>query len=157
MNHKGRIRRRERGAALVEMAIVLPLLVLLLFGMIEASWAFALTNDVRHGTREGARLAAVDFGDVATIGQEVCDRMDATNATVVVSLGDGSGGVDPGGRGSEGRITVALSYTSLTGVLDQFFGSKSLTSDIDFIVEQPLTGAAQWWTSGATTSFTCNP
>lgn len=147
----------ERGAALVEMAVVLPLLVLLLFGMIEASWAFALANDARHGAREGARLAAVDFGDVATIGQEVCDRMDASTATVVVTLGDASGGVDAGGRGSEGEITIALSYSSLTGILDQFFGAKTLTSDISFIVEQPIAGTAQWWTSGGSSSYTCNP
>jgi TadE-like protein len=148
---------RERGAALVEMAIVMPLLVLLLFGMIEASWAFALTNDARHGAREGARLAAVDFGDVAAIGAEVCSRMDASTATVVVTLGDASGGVDAGGRGSEGEITIALSYSSLTGILDQFFGAKTLTSDISFIVEQPIAGSAQWWTSGGSTSYTCNP
>ncbi|MGI9584504.1 MAG: TadE/TadG family type IV pilus assembly protein, partial [Acidimicrobiia bacterium] len=91
---------RESGAALVEMAMVLPLVVLLLFGMIEASWAFAQANDVRHGTREGARLAAVDYGDVAAIGTEVCDRMDIAGGTITVSLSDGSGGVDDGSRGS---------------------------------------------------------
>ena len=150
-------RASERGAALVEMAIILPLLVVLIFGGIEASWAFAQANDVRHAAREGARLAAVDFGDVDAIGAEICDRIDANTATVVVTLGDASGGTDAGGRGSEGIITVALAYTSLTGSLDQWFGSRSLTSDIDFIVEQPITGAAQWWTSGGQTSHTCNP
>ena len=55
-----KMRSQESGAALVEMAVILPLLVLLLFGVIEASWAFAQANDVRHGAREGARLAAVE-------------------------------------------------------------------------------------------------
>ncbi len=40
-------RASERGAALVEMAIILPLLVVLIFGGIEASWAFAQANDVQ--------------------------------------------------------------------------------------------------------------
>ena len=150
-----KMRSQESGAALVEMAVILPLLVLLLFGVIEASWAFAQANDVRHGAREGARLAAVDFGDAATIGAEVCSRMD-TDARVVVSLGDGSLGADAGDRGSEGTVEVRLSYSSLTGILDQFFAARQLTSDIAFIVEQPLSGEAQWWSSGAGGVFTCN-
>jgi Flp pilus assembly protein TadG len=69
--------RSERGAALVEMAVVLPLFVLMIFGMIEAGWAFAQPNDVRHGAREGARMAAVnDLDDVATITSDVCGRME---------------------------------------------------------------------------------
>jgi Flp pilus assembly protein TadG len=47
--------RSQRGAALVELAVILPLFVLLIFGMIEAGWAFAQANDVRHGAREGRR------------------------------------------------------------------------------------------------------
>jgi Flp pilus assembly protein TadG len=148
---------KERGAALVEMAIILPLLLLMLFGIIESAWAFAQANDVRHGAREGARLAAIDFGDAATIGAEVCSRMDAGNATITVTLTDGSGGVDDGSRGSEGRIVVSLAYTSLTGSLDVFFGPRNLTSDIDFILEQPLTGESQWWNSGSGGTFTCTP
>ena len=69
-------KRREQGASLVEFAVILPLLVMLIFGVIEASWAFAQHNDVRHGAREGARLSAVDHGTLPQIGQEVCDRMD---------------------------------------------------------------------------------
>lgn len=130
------------------MAIILPLVVLLLFGIIEASWAFAQANDVRHGAREGARLAAVDYGDVATIGAEVCDRMDIQGSGVTVSLGDGSSGADDGARGSEGQITVEVTYQSLTGFLDTWFGGKKLNSDIFFVTEQPLTPSAQWWSGG---------
>jgi hypothetical protein len=146
----------ESGAALVEMAMILPLIVLLLFGMIEASWAFAQANDVRHGAREGARLAAVDWGDTATIGAEVCDRMDIAGGTITVTLTDGSGGSDDGSRGSEGRIVIGLAYSSLTGVLNQWFADRTLSSDINFIVEQPLTGEAQWWGGGGGGTFTCN-
>ncbi len=145
----------ERGAALVEMAIILPVFVLLMFGMIEASWAFAQSNDVRHGAREGARLAAVDFGDVTSIATEVCSRMDTTGSGVTVTLGSGNPAPDPGDQGSIGRITVTTTYSSLTGVVDQFFHGKSLSSDIDFVLEQPLAGEAQWWNSGAGGTHTC--
>ncbi len=138
---------------MVELALILPLLLLLLFGVIEGSWAFAQANDVRHGAREGARLAAVDFGDVAAVGAETCSRMDLTSgATVTLSPGNSSS--DPGNRGTIGRIRVSVGYGSLTGFIDAFSGT-TLSSDIEFVLEQPRNGEAQWWASGSGGSFTC--
>jgi len=152
--------RSQRGAALVEMAVVLPLFVLMIFGMIEASWAFAQANDVRHGAREGARLAAVaaiPYQSVEDIGAEVCDRMDiAGGYEVIVTFGTNppssgpSNPIDDGSRGSEGQIEVSLSYTSITGALDQWFGGKTISSTIEFVIEAPISGASQWWTEAAT-------
>ena len=75
---RGRLRTRfakgERGAALVEMAMIFPVIIMLLFGVIEMSWLFAQANDVRHGAREGARLAAVNFGDTTAMGPRVGKR-----------------------------------------------------------------------------------
>lgn len=148
-----RLDRRQRGAALVEMAIVAPLLILLFFGIIEGSWAYAQANDVRHGAREGARLAAVDFGDAATIAAEVCDRMDLKttpeNVTVAFSGFDGAGV-----RGDTATITVRQTYDSVTGVLDPFFQGRVIGSSIEFRVERPLTGSASWW--GDTTVRPCS-
>ena len=153
-----RIRRQtgETGAALVEFAIILPLVVLLLFGIVEASWAFSQANDARHGAREGARLAAVDWGDVTAIATEVCDRMDIGGSIVTVTLGAATSPADPGDRGSEGRITVQVTYQSITGFLDTWLGGKQITSDIDFNLEQPITGEATWWNSGAGGTVTCS-
>lgn len=141
-----RFSRSERGAALVEMAIILPLFVILIFGMIEASWAFAQANDVRHGAREGARLAAVaatPFESVSEIGTEVCDRMDiAGGYAVVINFATPTG---DGSRGSEGTITVTLTYASVTGALDQWFGGTTIDSQVDFVIESPISGSATWW------------
>jgi Flp pilus assembly protein TadG len=140
---------------MVELAIVLPLMVMLMFGTVEASWAFAVANDVRHGAREGARLAAVDYGDVTTIATEVCDRMDIVNGNVTVALSDASAGADDGARGSEGKITVSITYQSLTGIFDTWMGGKTINSDIDFILEQPVIPEGQWWNSGSGGTYTC--
>lgn len=48
-------RRRERGATLVEFAVVAPLLFLLLFGIIEFGRVVATFNAVNTAAREGAR------------------------------------------------------------------------------------------------------
>lgn len=57
-------RRSERGAALVEFAIVLPLLMTLIFGVIEFGSLYNENLEVRSAAREGSRLAAVDNGCV---------------------------------------------------------------------------------------------
>jgi len=49
----------QSGAALVEFALVLPLLVLLLFGIIEFSIAFTRAAAVEAAAREAGRLAAL--------------------------------------------------------------------------------------------------
>jgi len=72
------------------------------------------------------------------------------SVTFAAPMGDGS-------RGSEGRIAVSLNYSSLTGSLDQWFGGRVITSDIDFIVEAPISGESTWWSNvvGGTVSYTC--
>jgi Flp pilus assembly protein TadG len=50
----------ESGAALVEFALVLPVLLLLLFGMLEFGRAFNYWIDETHLANEGARWAAVN-------------------------------------------------------------------------------------------------
>jgi Flp pilus assembly protein TadG len=46
-----------RGIALVEMALVLPLFLLVLLGMIEYSWMFWKNQQINNAAREGARIA----------------------------------------------------------------------------------------------------
>ena len=153
----GRLRFRrgdDRGASLVEMAFTLPLLLLLLFGIIEASWAFSQQNNIRHGAREGARLAAVDFGSVATIGQEVCDRMDVIAATQspTVALTPISADSVIGGQA---EISVSANLRTITGFLDPIFGGRTVGSTIEFRLEQPLSGEPAWWNGGSGGSYSC--
>ncbi len=49
----------KNGAALVELAIILPLLLLIVFGIFEFGRAMFITNTLNNAAREGARRAAV--------------------------------------------------------------------------------------------------
>jgi Flp pilus assembly protein TadG len=49
----------ERGVALVEFALILPILAALLFGMLDFGRAVNYWTDATHLTHEGARMAAV--------------------------------------------------------------------------------------------------
>ncbi len=51
-------KRTHRGAAAVEMAIVLPLLLLLILGVIEYGWMFLKNQGVTNVARQTARVAA---------------------------------------------------------------------------------------------------
>jgi Flp pilus assembly protein TadG len=52
--------KREDGQALPEFALVLPILIVVLFGVIHFGKAFNYWNDATHITAEGARYAAVN-------------------------------------------------------------------------------------------------
>ena len=61
---------RERGAAVVEFALVLPLLLMLVLGAIDWGWYFYAREVVTNAAREGART-----GSVSAVGSD-----DATSA-----------------------------------------------------------------------------
>ncbi len=55
----GRRPRRRRAAAVVEMAVVTPLLLTLLFGVIEFGWIFMVMETMTNATREACRVAVL--------------------------------------------------------------------------------------------------
>jgi Flp pilus assembly protein TadG len=141
-------RDREKGASAVEFAIVLPLLLTLVFGIMETGWLFAQINDIHHGAREGARLAAVNYED--GVQSEMCDRMNLASASSPVVTLTATEDSDASfiGRGDTGYVKVEITYQSLTGVLDSIFDGKKITSEVDFRLEQPLNGStAIAWTT----------
>ncbi len=65
MTHRSRS--RERGAALIEAALVLPILLLLTFGIWTTARAWQVNNTLQHAAREAARYGAtVEPWDPAT-------------------------------------------------------------------------------------------
>jgi len=62
--------RWRRAVAAVEMAVVTPLLLAVLFGIIEFGWLFTVQHTLVNASREGARtgvLEGADAGDVTTV------------------------------------------------------------------------------------------
>ena len=57
MSRQRRARRRRNGAAILEMALTLTLLLGLTFGSIEFGYFFFVKNTVQSAAREGARAA----------------------------------------------------------------------------------------------------
>ena len=57
--HARRIARDERGSPAVEFALTAPILMLLVFGIVQFGFAFYTYNEMLNGAREGARRLAV--------------------------------------------------------------------------------------------------
>lgn len=109
--------KRDGGASLIEFAVIMPLLLILVLGIIEFGFVLAQMNEVRHGAREGARYAAVsrpDYngsggtGDNADVRAVVCDTINLPGATISVEL---SGGLE---RYDYGTIRVVADTDSLS-------------------------------------------
>ncbi|QIA27137.1 pilus assembly protein [Thermaerobacter sp. PB12/4term] len=66
-----RLDRHQQGQSLVELAVLLPVLLLILMGVLDFGRYFYAGLTVRHAAREGARYGAVHPGDDAGIRQRV--------------------------------------------------------------------------------------
>lgn len=71
----------DRGAAIVEAAIYTPVLLLLLFGILEFSLAFRSYLTVSNGTRDASRTATV-MGDAADADLQILEAVEASMAAV---------------------------------------------------------------------------
>jgi Flp pilus assembly protein TadG len=66
--------REERGQALVEFVLLLPMLLLVLVGVIEVGIWIVTDGDLTSGTREAGRLLSTSTNDVSAI-QDVENRL----------------------------------------------------------------------------------
>ena len=74
------IARHERGQAVVEFALVLPVLLLLVFGVVEVTQAYSESLTIGAATREGARVAGALVNGGGTLG---CGGGQSPNAASV--------------------------------------------------------------------------
>ena len=69
----------ERGQAMVEFAVAAPVLVLLLFGIMQFGILFYTYIDLTSATREGARKAAVSRQDATPAATTIAAVRNATS------------------------------------------------------------------------------
>jgi Flp pilus assembly protein TadG len=142
----------ERGATLVEFAFILPIFVLLVFGVIDFGWAFAQNLDVKQGAREGGRIVAVNGGtgtgtaqcqSLQTQIRSQTQELNPTSLTVLLAFTDsnGNGAKDVGDLA---QVTVSYPLSSLSGLSTPFL-SGTMQSRVSVRLEQSGT----WTTTDA--------
>jgi Flp pilus assembly pilin Flp len=62
-----RFARDQRGSPAVEFAMIAPILILLVLGIVQFGFAFFTYNEMMNGAREGARRMAVGATDAVAI------------------------------------------------------------------------------------------
>lgn len=134
---KGRPGRRvRRGAAIVEMAVVAPLLLTLLFGVMEFGWMFMVHETITNTARECARIATLQGMTDADVQARFFQSMASTNVTPTVDMVQ----IQRTGTGENQVVTVTItvpySEVSITG-LTTFLGinSQSLRSSCSMRIE----------------------
>ncbi|HEX8550695.1 MAG TPA: TadE/TadG family type IV pilus assembly protein [Abditibacteriaceae bacterium] len=119
------IKRRRSGQSLVEFALVVPILIALMVGIMEFGWLAKNTLQLSNAVREGARTASMG-GTTTAIAQKVQQR--AVGITVSVTctfskdnstytpLGDNAG-FNTAPEGALIRVTALGTHRSLTGLI----------------------------------------
>lgn len=82
----------QKGQSLVEFALIVPLILLLLFGMFDIGRVLFSAVALEHAAREGARVASVG----------------KTNADVIASINNATTGLD------SSRVSVSISTEART-------------------------------------------
>lgn len=118
--------RKEVGAAAVEFALILPVLLLILIGIIEFSLAFNAQLSLNQAAREGARYMAIhnNAGDATTAAQNAAGRLAPASISVDFSVTGGGSSC-----ATDKQVTATTSYTlqTVTGFIDGFTGAIVLT------------------------------
>jgi Flp pilus assembly protein TadG len=141
----GRLR-NEKGAQLVEFALVLPLLLLVILGIAEFGFMFQRYEVITNAAREGARIAVLPGYTTADVRQRVNDYLDAgrvpTAGRTPAAVTDVSV-VLPGGTTVPTRkVTVTYTYTymflkGIAGWFNASYTTQQLSAVSQMRVEVP--------------------
>jgi hypothetical protein len=104
------------GQALTEFVLVLPILLILIFGIIEFGLAFRTYQIVTNSAREGARVAVIPSSDTGDVEAAVRDRLlssglDTGNPGLEITFRcNGAEGAICSNTGDTTEVEVAFPY-----------------------------------------------
>jgi Flp pilus assembly protein TadG len=127
----------RRGAAVVEFAVVSPVLILFLFGIIECGRMVMVQQSLATAVREGARIAIVE-GTSASKAEETVESFLAAvgvHGTQVSVSPNNTSGV---AHGEPITVAVAVPFKEVSWLPNPFlFRDKTLTSSATMRRETP--------------------
>ncbi len=107
-------KKSSRGQSLVETALMLPIILLILMGIIDFGLMFNNYLTVSNASREGARKAAVGGTDseIRAFVGSAAGALDASHLTVMISPLQSSRK-----KGDEVVVTVDYNYSLITPII----------------------------------------
>ena len=135
--------REGRGQALVEFALVLPLLLILLLGILDFGRAVAAYNSVSNGARSGVRVAIVNQDEDAirtaveseAFGLDDVEVLFDDNVEGIPACPQTSGPCCPM-IGCVVEVSVSTEYVPATPIFSQLVGSITVSSQSRMPIER---------------------
>jgi Flp pilus assembly protein TadG len=134
--------RGEQGAIAVEFAIILPVLLLLVFGIIDFGHAWYMKHMMSDASREGARYAT-RYLTVGTTRILPKDLIPTVNNFVLLTSAENSG---KGGFGLKNFLPADASPTVTPGGPGATWANATTVAGKDFIVT--ITATKTWFVLG---------
>jgi len=109
---------KDAGVVTVEAALVVPILLLLTFGLIEYGWLFLKAQDVSNAARRGARVAVradVTAGEVVSAIQDMMLSAELDGSGYQVNITPANVSTVPPGDIITVEVVLPYSNISLTG------------------------------------------
>jgi len=115
--------KNKKGSALVEMAIILPVLFLIVFGIFEFGRAMYITNTLNNAARYGARLAVVSTQPLNTASLITEIKNHTSLSTTDLDLLEIIISPYPTSSGTVINVTAAIPFSPITPYMQEFFPS----------------------------------
>ncbi|WP_314036194.1 pilus assembly protein [Dietzia sp. CH92] len=108
---------RDRGAAAVEFALVLPILLLLVIGILEFGRAYHVQTTLSNAARDGVRVMALQDSASAAIqaAKTSAEPLDLAGARILVEPTDGC--TAPGIATGLATVTIEYPFELVSGFL----------------------------------------
>jgi|SRR5579885_2951155 Flp pilus assembly protein TadG len=131
------IKRYTTGSALIEFALLLPVLITLILGTIEIGWALFVQDTLVDAAREGARVAVTQNVSTTTITASIENLLTNSNlpgdkSTVTIS----PSAVSLQTKGTPITVQVSLPYSDVSILpTTLFLGSTTLSAQVTMVKE----------------------
>lgn len=131
--------RRKGGFAIVEAALLFPLLLVLMFGLIEYSWAFLKVQQLSGAARQGARIGITQpavNGDVSTAIDTLMAKAGLAGSGYSVTITPADVSTALPGTSLTVEVTLTYANVALTGFPLPL--PTTLSGNITMIKEGPI-------------------
>lgn len=112
---------RERGAAAVEFALVLPMVLLLIFGSVEVGLMVQARSSASNAAREAVRFASLGYStsEVESVARAAVSSVSGTVEVRAECIATTSPTCTLGSNasGNTAKVTVTIRYRGITGIL----------------------------------------
>ena len=137
--HLNSAKETRRGTALVEMALVLPIFMLVTLGIIEFGRAMMIGQLVTNAAREGARLGIIDGSTNADVTNSIQQfllesaNIQAADLNISITVTPADGNPDPGNEVGTARprdlvsVYVAVPFDKVSYISGNYLSGKTLS------------------------------